>query len=81
MVVRGRPVGATLAGPGAGDLITPWSLALARRLPLQALASLITAYPTRSDISKAAVSAYYSPRLFANPWVKRWVSAVQRLLP
>ena len=80
MVHKGRPVGATLVGPGAGDLITPWSLAIAGDLKMSALAGLITAYPTRSDITKAAVSAYYSPRLFANPWIKRGVSVVQRFL-
>ena len=81
MMHKGRPIGATLIGPGAGDLITPWSLALATRLKMSAISGLITAYPTRSDITKAAVSAYYSPRLFANPWVKRMVSAVQHFLP
>lgn len=81
IVHKGRPIGATLVGPGAGDLITPWSLALAAHMKMSAMASLITAYPARSDITKAAVSAYYSPRLFANPWVKRVVSVVQHFLP
>ena len=81
MVHKGRPIGATLIGPGAGDLISPWSLGLAARLKMSAISGLITAYPTRSDITKAAVSAYYSPRLFGNPWVKRMVSAVQHFLP
>ena len=81
MIHKGHPIGATLMDPGAGDLITPWSLALASRLKMSAMAGLITAYPTRSDITKAAVSAYYSPRLFANPWVKRVVSVVQHFLP
>jgi pyruvate/2-oxoglutarate dehydrogenase complex dihydrolipoamide dehydrogenase (E3) component len=81
MVVKGRPVGATLVGPGAGDQITPLSLAVGQGLKMSALAGLITAYPTRSDIIKAAVGAYYSPRLFANPWLKRAVALVQRFLP
>ena len=81
MIHQGRPIGATLIGPGAGDLIMPWSLAIASRLKMSAIAGLITAYPTRSDITKAAVSAYYSPRLFANPWIKRVVSVVQKFLP
>jgi pyruvate/2-oxoglutarate dehydrogenase complex dihydrolipoamide dehydrogenase (E3) component len=81
LIHKGRPIGATLVGPGAGDLITPWSLAIASRLKMSAIAGLVTAYPTRSDITKAAVSAYYSPRLFANPWIKRVVSVVQKFLP
>ncbi len=81
MVVKGRVIGATVVGPGAGELIAPWSLAVASRLKMARMASLITAYPTRADLTRAVVSAYYSPRLFANPWLKRFVSVVQRVLP
>lgn len=81
VVVGGRPVGATLVGPGAGDLIAPWALAIANRLKLPRIAGTVLPYPTRSEITRAAVSAYYSPRLFANPWLKRVVSVVQRVLP
>jgi pyruvate/2-oxoglutarate dehydrogenase complex dihydrolipoamide dehydrogenase (E3) component len=81
MVHRGRPVGATLVGPGAGEQIAPWALILANRLKLSALANTVLPYPTRAELSKRAASAYFAPKLFDNGLVKRVVRAVQALLP
>ena len=81
MVLRGRPIGATLVGTGAGELIGLWSLAIGRRMKLSAVAGVVLPYPTRAEISKRAAGSYFSPRLFDNPNVKRVVRAVQRLRP
>jgi pyruvate/2-oxoglutarate dehydrogenase complex dihydrolipoamide dehydrogenase (E3) component len=81
MVVGGRPIGATMVGKGAGDLIGIWCLAIGQRLKLSAIAGTILPYPTRGEIAKRMAGAYYAPRLFANPWLKRLVRTVQRLLP
>jgi pyruvate/2-oxoglutarate dehydrogenase complex dihydrolipoamide dehydrogenase (E3) component len=81
MVRRGRPVGVTIAGPGAGEQIAPWALMLANRLKLSALASTVLPYPTRAELSKRAAGAYFAPRLFDNAVVKRAVRWVQSLLP
>lgn len=81
MVVKGRPVGAGIAGPQAGELIAPWALAIARGLKLTAIAGTVLPYPTLSEVSKRAASAYFSPKLFDNPLLKRVVRAVQRFLP
>ncbi len=81
MVVRGRPVGAGIAGPQAGELIAPWALAIAQGLKLSAIAGTVLPYPTLSEVSKRAASAYFSPKLFDNAWLKRVVRAVQRFLP
>jgi pyruvate/2-oxoglutarate dehydrogenase complex dihydrolipoamide dehydrogenase (E3) component len=80
-VVKGRPVGAAILAPGAGEMIAFWALAIAQGTRLSAIAGLILPYPTRAEIGKRAVSAYFSPRLFGSPWVKRWVAAVQRWWP
>lgn len=61
----GRILGATIVGEGAGDLIGPWSLALANRMKIGAFTSMIAPYPTRSEISKRAAGAYYTPALFS----------------
>jgi pyruvate/2-oxoglutarate dehydrogenase complex dihydrolipoamide dehydrogenase (E3) component len=79
MVVRGRPVGATIVGPQAGELIQIWALALANRLKMSAIAGMISPYPTLGEINKRAAGAYFSPRLFESPMVKRIVRLVQRL--
>ncbi len=81
IVRKGRPIGATIVGEGAGDLIAPWALAIANNLKMTAFANTVLPYPTRSEISKRAASAYFSPKLFDNPWVKRVVRVVQRVLP
>jgi pyruvate/2-oxoglutarate dehydrogenase complex dihydrolipoamide dehydrogenase (E3) component len=81
MAVRGRPVGVTIAGPQAGELIGLWALMIAARMPLRALAGAVLPYPTLNEISKRAAGAYFSPRLFANPWVRRVVRLVQARLP
>jgi len=46
---RGRLLGATIVGAGAGELIAPVTLAMQQRLPLSALASFVYPYPTMSE--------------------------------
>ncbi|SEQ01905.1 dihydrolipoyl dehydrogenase family protein [Thalassovita taeanensis] len=81
MLVKGRPVGASIVGAQAGELITPWSLAIANNLKISALTNMIAPYPTIAELNKRAAGAYFSPRLFDNMMVKRVVRLVQRLLP
>ncbi|NKX45361.1 dihydrolipoyl dehydrogenase family protein [Roseicyclus persicicus] len=79
MVVKGRPVGATIVGPQAGELIQTWALAISSGLKMSAIAGMIAPYPTLGEINKRAAGAYFSPRLFESPLVKRVVRFVQRL--
>ena len=81
MACKGRAVGVTIAGPGAGEMVAPWALMIANRQKLSALAGTVLPYPTQAELSKRAAGAYFSPRLFGNAWVKRIVRAVQRFLP
>ena len=81
MVVKGRPVGASIVGPQAGELIGLWALALSANLKISTVAGMIAPYPTLGEISKRAAGAYFSPTLFDNPRVKQVVRLVQRLLP
>jgi pyruvate/2-oxoglutarate dehydrogenase complex dihydrolipoamide dehydrogenase (E3) component len=81
MVVKGRPVGATLVGPQAGELIGLWALAISAKLKLSAIAGVILPYPTLGETAKRAAGAYFSPKLFDNPALKRIVRLVQRWVP
>ena len=81
MVVRGRPVGATIAGPEAGELIGLWALAIAARLKMSAVAGMVAPYPTLGEINKRLAGAYFSARLFDNPRLTGIVRLVQRLVP
>ncbi len=81
MVVKGRPVGASIAGAQAGELINLWALVLANKLKMKHVANMVAPYPTIGEINKRAAGAYFSPRLFDNPTVKKVVGFVQRWLP
>jgi pyruvate/2-oxoglutarate dehydrogenase complex dihydrolipoamide dehydrogenase (E3) component len=67
----GHILGATLVGAGAGELILPWVLAMTSKLKIGAMAAIIAPYPTRSEITKRAAGAYYTPTLFSNR--TRWI--------
>ncbi|HSG54623.1 MAG TPA: FAD-dependent oxidoreductase, partial [Paracoccaceae bacterium] len=81
MVHKGRPVGVSIVGHQAGELIALWSMAIANNLKMSAIAGMVAPYPTIAEINKRAAGAYFSPRLFDNPMVKKVVCLVQRWLP
>ena len=81
MVVKGRPVGVSIVGPQAGELIGLWALAISAKLKISTVAGMIAPYPTLGEISKRAAGAYFSPTLFDNPRLKQFVRLVQWLLP
>jgi pyruvate/2-oxoglutarate dehydrogenase complex dihydrolipoamide dehydrogenase (E3) component len=81
MVVGGRPVGASIVGHQAGELIGLWSLAIANRLKMAQIAAMISPYPTIAEVNKRVAGAYFAPRLFDSPTVKRAVGLIQRWLP
>jgi pyruvate/2-oxoglutarate dehydrogenase complex dihydrolipoamide dehydrogenase (E3) component len=81
MVVKGRPVGASIVGPQAGELIQIWSLAISSKLKMSAISGMIAPYPTLGEVNKRAAGAYFTPKLFDNPTVKRVVGFVQRWVP
>lgn len=81
MVVKGRPVGASIAGAHAGEMIGLWSMAIANKMKMSAIAGTVLPYPTLNEISKRAAGAYFSPKLFDNAWLNRAVRLVQKYLP
>ncbi len=78
MIVKGRPVGASIVGAQAGELIQVWALAIANRLKMSAIAAMVAPYPTLGEVNKRAAGAYFTPKLFDSPMVKRIVGFVQR---
>ena len=78
MVVKGKPLGATIAGAQAGELIQVWALAIANKMKMRAVVGMVSPYPTLGEVSKRAAGAYFTPRLFENDWVKCFVRFVQR---
>jgi pyruvate/2-oxoglutarate dehydrogenase complex dihydrolipoamide dehydrogenase (E3) component len=79
LVVSGnRVVGAGILAPQAGEMISQWSLAIAQRTKLSALAGLIVPYPTRSEAAKRAAGSFFAPKLFS-PRTKALVRLLSRL--
>lgn len=60
---RGRILGVTILGAGAGELIAPWVLAMRHRLRIDAMAGLPIPFPTRADISRSVAGSWLMPRL------------------
>ncbi len=66
LVIRGnRVIGAGILAPHAGEMIGQWTLAIAQRIPMSALAGLIVPYPTRSEAGKRAAGSFYTTKLFS----------------
>ncbi|MCA0042468.1 dihydrolipoyl dehydrogenase family protein [Celeribacter litoreus] len=81
MVLKGRPVGVTIVGPDAGELIALWSLAISAKLKMSQIAGMVAPYPTLAELNKRAASAYFTPRLFENRKVNWIVRLIQKLVP
>ncbi|MDT8345212.1 MAG: FAD-dependent oxidoreductase [Thermohalobaculum sp.] len=75
----GRIRGASIVGPQAGELILPWALAIAQGMKIGAMAGVVAPYPTLSEVSKRVAGAYYTPRLFGRPLIKRLIRLLARL--
>lgn len=69
---RGQVFGAGILAPHAGEMIGAWTLAIARKIPLSAMAGMIVPYPTRSEAGKRAAGTRYAAHLFA-PGTRRLV--------
>ncbi len=75
---KGRILGVVIVGHGAGELLTPWTLAMANGLKIGALSAITFPYPTYSEASKRAATAFLLPKL-RNPWLQRALRLVRRL--
>ena len=60
---KGRILGVTIAGSGAGELLHPWILAQSEGLRLRSLLKGIFPYPTLGELSRAAAGDFYEPLL------------------
>jgi pyruvate/2-oxoglutarate dehydrogenase complex dihydrolipoamide dehydrogenase (E3) component len=79
MIVKGKPVGASIVGERAGDLISIWALAISKGLKVADVAGYVAPYPTYGELPKRAAGAYFGPRLFESALVKRVVSLLAKL--
>jgi len=68
-------LGAHILGPGAGELIHEYVVAMKAKLPITAISGTIHVYPTVSQGLKRACDAYYTEKLFSGwfPKFSRWL--------
>jgi pyruvate/2-oxoglutarate dehydrogenase complex dihydrolipoamide dehydrogenase (E3) component len=74
---NGRILGATIVGTGAGELIAPWTLGVARKLNIRAFAGTIVPYPTLAEVGKRAAMTYFTPVLTSR-FVQRMIILLRR---
>lgn len=65
IIASGRVLGASIVGAHAGELITPWTLAVNGKVTLKDLATTVIPYPTLSEVTKRVAGSRYSKALFS----------------
>lgn len=73
---KGAIHGASIVGPGAGELIQVWALAISKGLKIKDITGMVAPYPTLGEASKRAAGQFYAPKLFSER--TRWI--VRQLL-
>ncbi|MEO1568589.1 MAG: FAD-dependent oxidoreductase [Pseudomonadota bacterium] len=78
VIRKGKLVGASVVGEGAGDILQLASVAMSNGLKVQALTNFISPYPTRAEVVKRAASAHFTDTVFGSG-AKRLVALLQRI--
>ena len=63
---KGKILGASIIGEGAGDLIQMISVCMTNKVKVSGLAQIISPYPTRGEAVKRAASSFYTDTLFSS---------------
>ena len=74
---RGGIRGVTIVGAAAAENIATFSLAINRRLNIEALAGLIMPYPSFAEVGKRAATTYFTGGL-TSPLVRRIIGRLRR---
>ena len=75
---KGRIVGASVAGAGAGEIINTMSLAVAKKMKLADMTAFVSPYPTLTEIGKRAATSALAPKAKL-PAVRKAVKLLQKL--
>jgi len=62
---KGKILGASIVGEGAGDLIQLISLAMANNIKIVGLTKFISPYPSRAELIKRAAGSWYTEAVFS----------------
>tara|TARA_B100000959_G_scaffold169472_1_gene177511 strand:- start:2934 stop:4367 length:1434 start_codon:yes stop_codon:yes gene_type:complete len=72
---KGKILGASILGVGAGDLINEYILAMKNNLSVQKISNTVHIYPTMGQIVKRGADQYYREKLFSG-----WFLQLSKLL-
>lgn len=75
---KGKILGASIVGEGAGDIIQLVSVAMSNGLGVKDLTNFISPYPTRAEVVKRAASAHFADVVFGKG-ARRLVGLLQRI--
>ncbi|GAB5457145.1 MAG: FAD-dependent oxidoreductase [Henriciella sp.] len=78
VIRKGKIIGASIVGDGAGDIIQLVGYAMSNKQGVQSLTNFISPYPTRTEVVKRAASAYFTPTVFSKK-AQRLVGLLQRI--
>lgn len=79
LVLKGKKVlGASIVGHNAGELLLPLTQTITGKSSTFALGSAVISYPTRSEITKAAVFKAWEPTVFG-PLPKKYARFVSKM--
>lgn len=74
---RGKILGAVIAGPKAGEIISMWGLAIAKGMKVSDITSWVAAYPTLSEVGRRAAVEYYKGAT-DNPTLRKVITFLQK---
>ncbi len=69
---KGRILGADIVGAHAGDLIGMWAMAIAKKMTVRDMTSLVLPYPTFAEINKRVSVSFYAPSVL-DPRLRRLI--------
>lgn len=75
---RGHLLGCVIVGANAGELISLWILAVAKKMKVADIVGLVLPYPTLSEIGKRAALSYYRA-LPQKPYIRRVIAFLRKL--
>jgi pyruvate/2-oxoglutarate dehydrogenase complex dihydrolipoamide dehydrogenase (E3) component len=74
---KGVVIGASIAGPNAGDLIAMWVLAVSNKTKITKIANMVLPYPTFGEVGKRAAVTYFAG-VAEKPWLRRLLGFLKR---
>jgi len=74
---KGKILGASIAGAGAGEMINVFALAVSKKMKVQDLRGFIAPYPTMTEITKRAATSFSAP-MTRKPMVRKIIGFLRR---